>query len=234
MNVQYAMADVTVNGEDIEVIPGDRAAAALYDCRPSRVRRRDAGGAGLPVQLRLNVPTMPLNGGLVAAAAGQSKAHVSGSMVSFPARIGHFGDLQGVRSPIGRWWLKSLVVQRPRLLDAPLDLRQSTDDAVVTLSPITSASSPARCATRGAPADDRSYVVVFSVDRASWFFNSRRIAAVQPDPRGALQRSRNLPPGEYRVAPATDLEQGEWFDPAVLERSCSAATPLTIAGPENA
>jgi hypothetical protein len=42
---------------------------------------------------------------------------------------------------------------------------------------------------------------------------------------------RNLPPGDYRVA-AADLDQGEWFDPAVLERLLPAATPVRVAGTE--
>jgi hypothetical protein len=34
------------------------------------------------------------------------------------------------------------------------------------------------------------------------------------------------------VLATADLEQGEWFDPAVLERLLPAGSPLTIAGTE--
>jgi hypothetical protein len=81
----------------------------------------------------------------------------------------------------------------------------------------------------GAPAPELS-VVVFGTDRRAWFFNSRRVAAVRPTREGHYT-IRNLPPGDYRIAVA-DLDQGEWFDPAVLERLMTSSMPLTIAGPE--
>jgi hypothetical protein len=43
---------------------------------------------------------------------------------------------------------------------------------------------------------------------------------------------RNLPPGEYRLAAAIDLDQGEWFDPLVLERLLPSAAAITITGSE--
>ena len=54
---------------------------------------------------------------------------------------------------------------------------------------------------------------------------------MHPDADGRYS-IRNLPPGDYRIAVAIDLDPGEWFDPAVLERLLPAATPLTIAGLE--
>ena len=42
--------------------------------------------------------------------------------------------MQGLRAPIGGWWLKSLSLGGRELLDAPLDLKQSSNDVVVTFS----------------------------------------------------------------------------------------------------
>ena len=127
------------------------------------------------------------------------------------------GTLQGIRAPIGPWWLKSLVVSGRDVLDAPLDLRQSADDAVATFADTASESERRRQGRAGERGDrprrrrgqHRSRPRGFST-RAEWW-------ACAPDAQGRYS-IRNLPPGEYRVAAALDLEQGEWFDPAVLER----------------
>ena len=60
---------------------------------------------------------------------------------------------------------------------------------------------------------------------------SRRIGAMRSG-RDGRYSVQNLPPGEYRVATATDLEQWEWYDPEVLERLLLAGTPVKITGPE--
>lgn len=75
------------------------------------------------------------------------------------------------------------------------------------------------------------FVVAASVDRATWFFNSRRVVGVRADAQGRYT-IRNLPPGEYRIAAAADLEQGEWFDPPVLDRLLASAIAITITGVE--
>ena len=74
-------------------------------------------------------------------------------------------------------------------------------------------------------------MIAFSANRQGWFPNSRRVAAVRPD-RSGRYTIRNLPPGDYRVVVTRDLEQGEWFDPSVLDRLLPTATPVTIVGAE--
>jgi hypothetical protein len=141
-----------------------------------------------------------------------------------------FVNIQGLRAPIGAWWLKSLVVKGRDILDAPLDLRQGSDDAVVTFADRASEIAGRLTDAQGAPAPE-AYAVAFSADRSAWFFNSRRIAAVHPGREGQFS-IRNLPPGEYRIAAAVDLDPGEWFDSAVLERLLPFAAAITIAGVE--
>jgi hypothetical protein len=125
-------------------------------------------------------------------------------------------DLPGVRAPVGGWWLKSIVVNGRELLDARFDIRQSADDAVATFIDQASEISGRVTDTQQAPLAAQA-VLVFSTDRSAWFFNSRRIAPVRTDAEGRYV-VRNLPPGEYRIAVTTELEQGEWFDPDVLAR----------------
>jgi protocatechuate 3,4-dioxygenase beta subunit len=140
------------------------------------------------------------------------------------------GPLRGLQTPIGPWWLKSIAVDGRELLDAPLELRQGSENGLVTFSDQASEVTGSVKDGSGAPVA-RGYVVIFSADRAHWFVNSRRVVAVAPDARGRYS-IRNLPPGDYRAAVALDLDQGEWFDPDLLQSLLPGATPLTISGIE--
>jgi hypothetical protein len=226
-DVQFAMADVTVNGEDVEIPLSLQPALSLA----GRIVFEAESGAPpvLPVQLRASLGALIPNGGggwsIPPAIIDGDQFRLEGIV---PGRYRALTQVQGVRTPIGTWWLKSIAAGGRELLDAPLDIQQSRDDAVVTLSDRASAISGTLTAA-GAPVTEL-WVVVFPADRTFWFVNSRRVAAVRPGREGrwAIQ---NLPPGAYRVAFA-DLDQNEWFDRAVLERLLPTATPLTIAGTE--
>jgi hypothetical protein len=137
------------------------------------------------------------------------------------------GNIPGLRTPIGGWWLKSIVANGQELLDRPLELRDSVKDAVATLSDRASELSGKVAGATGAPVLDQ-FVVVFPVDTGSWFVNSRRIAGVRPGNDGRYS-IRNLPAGEYFVAVTSDLEQGEWFDPSALQALVASAARIVIA-----
>jgi hypothetical protein len=146
-----------------------------------------------------------------------------------PGRYRGFGAMQGVAAPVGSWWVKSLSSGDRELLDAPIEINRSLDDLVLTLADDASALTGAVVDDARSPVPE-AYVVAFSADREMWFQNSRRIVGVHPD-RSGRYTIRNLPPGDYRVAVA-DLDQNEWFDPAVLERLLPSAASLRIAGAE--
>jgi hypothetical protein len=146
-----------------------------------------------------------------------------------PGRYRGFSTLPGISAPIGSWWLKSVSAAGRELLDAPIELRESVADVTMTLADEATTLTGMVTDDTRAPAPE-AYVVVFSADRAMWFLNSRRVVAVHPD-RSGRYTIRNLPPGDYRVTTA-DLDQGEWFDPAVLEDLWAGATPIRISGIE--
>lgn len=145
-------------------------------------------------------------------------------------RRSNYRSQAGVTSPIGKWWLKSVVANGRDILDTPLDLHQSIDDAVATLSDRASELSGLVTDPKGTPAPE-PFVVVFSTDRATWFPGSRRVVGMHPDKDGRYS-IRNLPPGDYRVVATSDLEEWEWFDPDVLDRLSATAARVTIAGVE--
>ena len=137
---------------------------------------------------------------------------------------------QGVRSPIGPWWLESIVVKDRDILDADLDLQESITDAVVTFSDRASELSGLARYVSGEPFRE-GLVIVFSADRRKWFANSRRIAAVTTA-RDGRYVVRNLPAGEYFVTVAVGLDRNEWFDPEVLTSLAESAQRVTISGTE--
>jgi len=231
--IQWSSAEVTVDGDDVLNV-------ALSALPPITVAGRLAfeGARAAPElgSIRLPLPFAGQTIGSYQASLPQIQLEAGGRFVLSGILPGVYRfaaqnqPLQGIRAPIGGWWLKSIVVNGRDILDAPLDIRQGTDDAVATFTDQVSEISGTVKDAQGAAASDL-FVVLFGADRASWFFNSRRVAAVRVDAEGRFA-IRNLPPGEYRAIAAADLEQNEWFDPAVLERFTPAATPIAIAGAE--
>ena len=73
--------------------------------------------------------------------------------------------------------------------------------------------------------------MVFSADQVLWAPQSRRIQAVRPGADGAYLIP-NLPAGNYLLAAVDDVEPGEWFDPAFLQRLAPSAIRLAIADGE--
>lgn len=226
---RWASADVAVDGDDVENISLTLSPGLTVAGRVAFEGERPA--PPLPT-VRMPVPAFT--------------TFASSSYVFPPAQIDSSGSFtvtgllpgpfrlssatQGIRAPIGSWWLKSLVVNGRDLLDSPLELRQDVADAVVTFTDRATEVTGALTDARG-NAVPEMVVVAFSAERAAWFFNSRRVVGVRPDAQGRYA-IRNLPPGEYRLAAAADLDQGEWFDPAVLERLSAGAMRLTLTAAE--
>jgi hypothetical protein len=74
-------------------------------------------------------------------------------------------------------------------------------------------------------------VIVFSTDRRFWSPQSRRVVLRRTDSHGGLlfNLGAALPPGEYYVAAAPDLAQGEQYDPILLAATASSARRVTVA-----
>jgi hypothetical protein len=135
-------------------------------------------------------------------------------------------EMPGVRSALAGWWLKSIVLRGRDILDTALDLQQSADEIVMTLSDRASELAGGVIDPQGKPQSDH-FVIVFGADRTSWFFGSRRVVGIRPDANGRYT-IRNLPAGDYFILAFDDVEQGEWFDPALLERLLPGATRITL------
>jgi hypothetical protein len=72
------------------------------------------------------------------------------------------------------------------------------------------------------------FIILFPADKTQWRSGTRRILQVRPGTDGRFA-FRTLLPGSYLLAAVTDVEPGEWLDPAFLQKLVAGAIPLTIA-----
>jgi hypothetical protein len=135
------------------------------------------------------------------------------------------------RLPEG-WTVKSIRANGRDITDTALEFRGSEQASVqVVLTDRISEISGAVKAN-GQPVTAAS-VVLFPEDPAQWVFPSRRVRMVRVDQNGVF-RARSMPPGERYLALAVDyLEQGEFQDPAFLERMKGRATAFSLNDGEN-
>ena len=128
-----------------------------------------------------------------------------------------------------QWTLKSISVGGQDVTDVPIDIKpgQNVENvSVVMTDQFTELSGAVRDST-GAGVSALT-VIAFSSDRQYWRPQSRRIQTARTDSTGAY-KIRGLPPGDYLIIAADDVEQGEWFDPAYLEQVQPGAKALSLS-----
>jgi hypothetical protein len=131
------------------------------------------------------------------------------------------------RPPAG-WVLRSSMVNGSDVSDIALDIKpgQNVEGAVITLTDRPAEISGVLQTAAGEPAPE--YVlIVFSSDKRFWVPRSRRTRQVRPDVSGRFV-ARDLPAGDYLIAAVTDVEDGQWNDPAFLA-ALAASSPIPIA-----
>jgi hypothetical protein len=130
-------------------------------------------------------------------------------------------------SVIGRadWRAKSFEVAGQDALDTLLDVqaRQPVSGAELALTTRLATLSGTLRDASGQPASAYT-VVLFSDDAAHWTPQSRRVHATRPGTDGRFAVA-NLPAGRYRMAALDDVQEGRWYDPALL----AGIAPLSIA-----
>jgi hypothetical protein len=137
---------------------------------------------------------------------------------------GGVGGAQG-----GSWTLRSALVSGRDTLDFPLEVRPNEEvgGAMLTFTDRTQQVSGTLQDSSGRPTPDYT-IIVFASDRRYWTPQSRRIQSARPDTTGKFT-VRNLPPGDYRVSAVTEVENGEWFDPAFLQQLIGASVAFSLA-----
>jgi hypothetical protein len=222
----WASTDVAVDGQDVTDVSLTLQRGLTISGRVvfegSRTPPADL------TKLRVNLPFAFTSVGAVVTLPPVQLDGAGGFTIdgALPVTYRFSNAIQGIRTPIGQWWLKSIAIGGREVLDGLLELRQSSSDAVVTFSDRASELSGLVRDAKGDPAPEY-FVIVFGIDRSSWFTNSRRVAGVRPGADGKYA-IHNLPPGEYLVAVSNDVEPGEWFDAALLQQLAAGAMRITL------
>lgn len=130
------------------------------------------------------------------------------------------------------WTEKSGVLAGRESLDVPVEITGTEDlaNAAVVLSDRATELSGTMSDASGRAATDY-FIIVFPADKAFWMPQSRRILQTRPAQDGKFI-FKNLPPGDYLLAAVTDVEQGQWFDPAFLAQLVDASTKVPLADGE--
>jgi hypothetical protein len=130
------------------------------------------------------------------------------------------------------WFLGSTTVDGQDSLDFPVEVKpsQNISGAVVTFVDRQSELSGAITNERAEPVPDYS-LIIYPADNRYWTPQSRRIQSTRPATDGRFT-FRNLPAGDYRLAPVFDPEPGSWFDPAFLQQLDGAAVRVSIGDGE--
>lgn len=128
----------------------------------------------------------------------------------------------------GNWVLASSMAGGLDSLDFPLVIGPNVNisDAVVTFADRTTELSGTLQDASGTATSDYS-IIVFPSDKQYWQPQSRRIQSARPGTDGRFTM-RNLPPGDYMIVAVTDVEPGEWFDPAFLAELTRASMRVTL------
>ena len=133
--------------------------------------------------------------------------------------------LQGVRSP---WAVKGIFLNGRDISESPVEVRNGQALAGVQ---VLITDHPSQISGTVLDADEKpfshGYVVAFPSDATLWQPLTRGIQGVRPDASGNYKIT-NLPAGSYLVVAVTDVDNGGWYDPALLESWRAAATPVTI------
>jgi hypothetical protein len=182
-------------------------------------------GAGAPPNLtsiqisaRALRATPGIGGGQNSRVSAEGAFHLSSLIGRFAVRVDGLPP---------QWIVKSVTVNDTNVTDGSMELRGTEQIAgarIVLTDRI--AELNGAVTLDGQPARDAA-VIVFADEPARWTFPTRYVRTTRTNQAGAFTL-RGLPPSSYRAVAVTYLEDGEWQDPAFLERMQDAATATTL------
>lgn len=183
-------------------------------------------GEALPRDHKMRVSTRPVDPARTFARFDQDNGRVRDDM-TFEV-TGVFGLNRLSLSPLPPGWaLRSVDFEGKDLADTPLNVAggQRLDGVTIVLSKNLARVRGTLLAANGQPAEGA--VVIFPEDTARWAEESRLIRSTRPDMFGTFE-FRDVVAGEYLLAPVEYIREGDWADPAVLERLKESATRVRV------
>jgi protocatechuate 3,4-dioxygenase beta subunit len=140
-----------------------------------------------------------------------------------PTGLGAAGPAGG-----GAWMLRSAVIGGRDALDFPIEIgpNQNVSGASVIFTDRRQSLSGTIQDAAGRPTSDFT-IILFPAQNQYWMPLSRRIASARPGTDGRFSFA-SIPPGDYRLTAVTDVEPGEWYDPAFLSQLQQVSIPVTV------
>ena len=131
------------------------------------------------------------------------------------------------RPPAG-WILRSTMVNGVDASDVSFDIKgnENIENVVVTLTDRPAEISGVLQNSAGQPAPEYG-LIVFSADPRFQVARSRRTQYVRPDITGRFI-VRDLPAGDYLISAVTDVENGQWNDPAFIAE-LAQSSPIKVS-----
>ncbi|MDQ3348114.1 MAG: carboxypeptidase-like regulatory domain-containing protein [Acidobacteriota bacterium] len=141
----------------------------------------------------------------------------------------HSLAVDGLRDP---WVLKSVTYRGQDITDVGLeaDARQHFQNVGLTVTDHATTLSGVVRDGSGRNVQD-AVVLVIPLAQQFWHRTSRRLRLLRTDAQGRFT-TRGLPAGEYRVVASVDVNEGDAYRDAVLQRLSEAGVPLSLAALE--
>ena len=184
-----------------------------------------SGGTQPPTDLtRMRVTMSPVDpsplGGSVSARVDASGRFTIPSVTPGGYRLNAGGA--------GTWTVESATIGGQDAADFPFEIKgdENVSGAVITFTDRQTELTGTIVDEKNQPAPEYT-LIVFPADSRYWTANSRRIQGTRPSTDGRYT-FRNLPPGDYRLAPVYDLEPGGTSDPALLQQLEATALRLSL------
>lgn len=223
----WNMTDIVVNGEDqtnlvLRLQLGTKIAGTIVFDTLSAGTAANAGSAAVTLKSMgsyVGTPAAP-RATVTPAGAFQFSSVVPGPY-AFQATM-----------PGTNWVLKSAIAGDRDVADVPLDVKPGADIAgmKITFTDHPSEFSGHLIDPNGKPIAKYS-IVVLPVDRSLWRADQRRIRATPPATDGSFHFV-GLPPGDYAISAAEDVEPNDLADPAFLGDLFAKAYKFTLGDGE--
>jgi protocatechuate 3,4-dioxygenase beta subunit len=221
----WAMADVSVAGQDLANL-GLTLQRGMAVAGSVALETPPANPADIT---RIRVSLVAAGQTMTAVDPPPAQVDASGRFTLRGVMPGKY-RLSAAGAPAGLV-LESAVFGGVDALDLMLEVKPGDDvnGGVLTFASSSKATelSGAIQDPSGQPTSDYT-IIVFTAEERFWTPQSRRIQAVRPATDGRFA-FRGLPSGEYRMIAVTDVEPGQWFDPAFLRELVASSFPLRLA-----
>ncbi len=131
------------------------------------------------------------------------------------------------------WMVRSAVLERRDVFEQSFEITpgRSLEDAVVTLTDKVPELTGTITDANGNPVSGLQ-ILLFPTDRAAWSTSHRRMRGPVRTQNDGTYRFLGVRPGEYHLAVVTELEPGDWGDPAFMEQVAAASLKLVFADGE--